>query len=700
MTLRSAISFSCAQSLLNSSGRTATFLAALLIAACGGGGASSGGQGSGGVALTEQQRQAVLDAVSAQATQVAQQGGDFAAGMTQYLLSRPELTQVGTAADGSVSAHFTDGELLVVANNHPLGGPIAATPAGATRSDRARAAAIAMPAASNKAVISEGFGGGDPDTTALTSQLSQWLNDAGYVAVALPAVSVAELRTYVKGVDVFVHTGHGGLSEEGFFVVTAAYPPPSTRTDEDKADFQAGRLGYLIESIGTDAKGNQVKGAYWGITGAFVSTYMSFNPGSLVVINTCNGASGASLDLGFRKAFASAGSYLGWTNTTNAIGNDRIRYVFDRMLGELPGGGGRESVIAQESPPQRAFDLDSTLKDMSSQTPPLIPLVPNASAGTSATGNLVNLGPGDAILAPSIAVLGTDELNNLLYIEGIFDEKQTGTVSVDGQDCPVQSWGAVTVTCTLARTGPGSEGDVVVTVNGVKSNVVSLSAWNGTFTYSVAGEQSIEAAATMNMHWRADIHKWRRTPHTDPTRYRRPVYAIGDSNAMISASGSASEPLPDGTTLTLGISAGLSLPVLSGAGSVSAAPPWFSAGVLLDGDTGQGWIDFSIVTNKNVISTSGNACTGPFEFGMEDILLFQRTTWPQLGPDGTVIGTQPWLGIPVSVDTADYAVLAPPQPYSDSSSLGCPYAISSGYTWTLNWPQITPSHSPDPNAAQ
>jgi len=30
---------------------------------------------------------------------------------------------------------------------------------------------------------------------------------------------------------------------------------------------------------------------------------------------------------------------------------------------------------------------------------------------------------------------------------------------------------------------------------------------NGTFNYAVAGEQSIVATATMNVHWRADIHK-------------------------------------------------------------------------------------------------------------------------------------------------------------------------------------------------
>ena len=671
-----------------------SLVATVVLVACGGGdgdGAGSAETGAASGTLTLQQRQAVLSAVADRATQIAGQGGDFASGVAAYLQSRPELTSVALTPDGGVTAQFADGELVFVANNRQL---IKAAASG-QRVARARAlsAAITLPGSTKKAVITEGFGGGcDSDTEKLTIDLDNWLSDAGYSVAAAGSVNADFMRTNIKQVDVFVHTGHGEINDAGLVSLTLAFPPPAARSATDDADFGAQRLVDVIGATclnddGTPLTGQNTRyGAYWGMTPAFVSKYMTFNPGSLVVINTCIGAHPLAVVQGFPAAFANAASYLAWTGNTDDSGNNQIRYAIDRMLGEVPGGGGRS--VTQESPPQRAFDVNAVLQDMTTQG-----LIPLASSGRMT--NLVNLGPGNSILAPSIRHVQVDELNGLLDVDGLLDPNQPGTVSVGGQDCPIVAWASNHATCTLLKTGAGSEGDVVVTVHGIKSNAVALSSWTGAFTYSVVGEQSITATATMNVHWRSDLHKWRNAPHTDPVRYAFPTGAAGDSNASVTASGSATEPNPNGPSSTLHVSAGLTVPLLTL--SNAASPPYFTAGALLDPDALTASLLFSIVTpSDSPIATTGNVCDGGYPLPLQFLQMVKQTTWQQIGPDGTPIGSQPYVGLPTTLD-ASYAIAAGRLTGTDSS---CPFAISPDYSWAFSWPKIAVSSPPDPTSAQ
>jgi hypothetical protein len=673
----------------------ARLVAAMVVAACGGGGGGSAGNsgvGSGTNTITLQQRQAVLSAVADQATQIAQQGGDFASAIVAYLQSRPELTSVALTPDGGAAAQFVDGELLFVVNNRQL----VKTAAAARPAARAHplSATVLMPGATRKAVLTEGFGGGcDSDSEQLTIELDNWLSTAGYSVAVAGSVNAAFMRTNIQQLDVFVHTGHGEINNAGLVSLSLAFPPPTTRSADDDGDFSNQRLVDVVGATclnddGTAYAGPGTRfGAYWGMTPAFISTYMSFNPGSLVVINTCIGAHPLAVVQGFPAAFVNHASYLAWTGNTDDSGNNQIRYAFDRMLGEVPGGGGRS--VAQEAPPQRAFDVNAVLQDMTAQG--LIPLP--SSGGVT---NLVNLGPGDSILAPSIRHVATDEFSGLLEIDGLLDVNQQGTVSVNGQDCPVQMWASNHATCTLAQSGPGSDGAVVVTVNGVKSNAVALSSWTGAFTYTVVGEQSIAANATMNVHWRSDLHTWRNAPHTPPVRYATPTGAVGDSNANVSASGNAIEQQSGGMPITLGVSAGLDVPLLALANAGS--PPYFGASALLDADALLGWLTFSIVTPNGTISTTGNTCTGGSAFPLDFLQNFVATSWQQIGPDGTPVATVAYAGLPVLLDSS-YAIAADGGQFHGPDS-GCPFAITTGYSWSFSWPQIAVSNPPDPSAAQ
>ena len=654
--------------------------------------------------------EAVLTDIQTQWAAIVQQGGSFSTPMAQYLKSRPELTSVSVESDGSVAAQFADGRLLIVAHNRAL----ARNPASSIHATNApgrasiepaaerAAAVIAMPS-KKKAIITQGFGLGYDNTEALTDELAQWLTTAGYEATAFQAVEPATLRTAIQNVDIFVHTGHGGLGhdkinpQDTIFAVSTAivsskYSPAfPAETVDDSADFASQRLVYMIDDVSTDAAtGQPIPGTFWAITGAFVEHYMSFNPGSLIVINTCNSASHALkvLTQAFPGSFKTAGTYLGWDGTASDLGNDRIRYVFDRLLGELPGGGGRAS-IAQESPAQRAFNLAAVLGDMTAQG-----LIPLGAPGT-ANGNLVSLGPNDAILAPSIAFLSSTDYTGQLGVAGIFDpaQKANASITVGGKDCPIQDWSAQYATCTLPQYGAGSEGDVVVTVNDIHSNSVSLTSWRGTFTYKITGESNLQSTLLLDLHWRADIHTWRAGPHAKPEHYDFLQDLAQDSTANWSASGSQTVPgMPPGTVT---ISGGGSLPW--GSPSSAGSGEFYTGYEIIDPETQTQWMYLGALARKQ-IAVSGNTCTGPDDFitmifgSSPQSVLFYMTPPPY--------GTQQIsaIALPLPMD-AKFALLAGEQ--SGQLGSGCPYGLlGSPTTWKLSWPQIAPTSPPDPTQAQ
>jgi hypothetical protein len=669
---------------------------------------------------------AVLSEVQGQWLQIVQQGGDFTSAMAQYLQSLPALSNVTEEPDGSVSAQFSDGQLLIVAHNRALtidatsssdlqakGARAPSTPAAeprardaaAARDDAAAAsAAIRMP--NKTAVIAQGFGSLDDSTVALTSDITQWLNTAGYSAVALPSATTPQmLRTAVQGVDLFLYTGHGGLgsTQQGptagnvyalsTSVVTSNYmsglPPVPAQTADDAADFANGRLVYMIDDVGSDpTTGVSLPGTFWAITGAFVEKYMSFNSGSLVVINACSSATGVAISQGFPASFQTAGTYVGWTGTTSDLGNDRIRYLFDRLLGEVPGVSRTD--VTPESPVQRAFNLSAVLQYMTAQG--LIPLNQTGTSPTTADGNLVSLGPNDAILAPSIAFISTNEIADQLDIAGIFDpsQQQNASITIGGENCPITTWDATYAICTLP--GPTSEGAVIVSVNGIQSNAVELTSWRGAFTYQVTGQGSQQATAILNLHWRADAHNWRLAPGTTPQHYDFAADFAQDSTASWTASGSQTViPPPPGPSQTV---------TLAGGGNIPWAPAstgllYFAGYVIIDPASGTQW---TTIVGEAPLVVSGNGCTaGPYNLLISTPEALQSVSWyaspPPLG-NTQVVGQ----AVPLALD-ATYDLL--PSALSNTYEAGCPFALLAGnQPWKLSWLMISPTNPPDPNAAQ
>jgi hypothetical protein len=564
--------------------------------------------------------------------------------------------------------------------------------------------------AKNNAYITQEFGAGYDVAEALTTDVNQWLNTAGYNSIDIQGADTDYLRKNIKNASAFMMTSHGGTGKSGVYAVwtTTGY---TGATADDEADVASGRMRYMTAPVDTipynppactEAEGCPIGDTHYAITAQFVSAYMSFGTGSFVLINACNSAASdakASSDgTAFAEAFGAKGAtnYVGWQGTANDAGANPVRYVFDRLLGEIPGNNTRN--ISQESPPQRAFDIGPVLSDMTAQG--LIPLHDTDKSGKlQADGNLVALGAGNAILAPSIAFLVADEYDDLLDVIGIFDPNTpipAAQVSVAGKDCPVKTLTANTIACSLPRSGAGSEGDVIVTLDGIQSNAVALTSWRGSFSYQITGEASIQATAALNLHWRADIHNWRTAPHTTPQHYDFLVDTAQDSSASWSASGT--ETCCGSPPATLNVSGGGNLPWAGSSPAVAAQ--FFSMFIVIDPALRTLWGYPTALAQKQLI-LGGNACPSPNDFAliMADALNNQAVTFYTTPPPyGTAQISAPAFPMLLAQDTT-YTLSA--GKLSGNYASGCPYGIrGDNQPWMLTWPDIQPTNVPDPTAAQ
>ena len=126
--------------------------------------------------------------------------------------------------------------------------------------------------------------------------------------------------------------------------------------------------------------------------------------------------------------------------------------------------------VPMEDPIQRPFDVAAIFQDLKS-----------FKLGVSSHGGIITYHttvPSKAILTPSIEYIDIWDYDSEMHIKGLFGEDpgKDGIVTVDGIAVPVE-WSHELLICHLPDTGPGSSGDVVVSVRGNKSNVVPLSEW-------------------------------------------------------------------------------------------------------------------------------------------------------------------------------------------------------------------------------
>jgi hypothetical protein len=407
----------------------------------------------------------------------------------------------------------------------------------------------AMPV-SNKVYLLNALGTSFSSSRYSQNNIKKLFNDKGY-DVSLLDGTVDNLKN-VKGVGVFYFATHGGFfklnSKDSVFGAWTLDSLTKSNKDKYRQDLKDRSLVYIsaYHNVGRDGKDQGE--THLAITGKFVDKYMTFSPNALMYVDACLSFKQESFQKAFLKKSDYTGTYLGWTDLVGDQDSyNNAAFFFDRMLA----ANSPYQNYQPESPDQRAFDLPSIMADMAAKG--LRKSVPySATPNRIAKLEYRATEYKDIVLRPSISYLQMDELNELLYIYGLFgDDLGEGNreVTVDGVPVEVYAWQPVMILCKIKSSGKGSAGDVVVKTWETKSHPRQLSEWRGTIKYKRPSEGSIMEEATINIHLRGDVGKYREAPGKTPVPVPQSTFTkipAKDSKGTYAMGGSAAHNFTTG----------------------------------------------------------------------------------------------------------------------------------------------------------
>lgn len=403
---------------------------------------------------------------------------------------------------------------------------------------------------------------------AAIAQVRSWLSAAGY-DVNSSAPTIPNLMSVSDAAVFFINThgtpavpvtevkrnDSGSLtpvqdSERRIGSLWTATPVNRANLTTYKQMLLDEELVVLSAEHNTAADGSCTTPYYFGITPKFIQKYMSFDTDSLVYVQACFSDRD---DLANAAFAAGAGVYAGWGALTT--GTISYKYYFDRALSGSESGNN----IEKETPPQRAFDWQLIYTDLSKKGYHQV-LQPISFPWGKVRNDWVNGGQATLVfreapsgkhgyLLPTIQRLQVSEEQEKLFIHGGFGSRQ-GKVTIGGSSVSIDNWSEKTISVSLPRSGAGSYGDVVVEVEGRKSNIVPLTEWRGKLTYTEETLGTLKREMEWDLHLRGDVHTYRNEPGGDPTVMTQDLYMSRDSKAKLTASGSHSETDADGNVIT------------------------------------------------------------------------------------------------------------------------------------------------------
>jgi hypothetical protein len=411
---------------------------------------------------------------------------------------------------------------------------------------------------------------GDCFDLSVTPQIRQYLEDAGYdVDLATGLETIEDYRGITGASVVYVHS-HGGFvrtsvgirqTESGSwaldygpdqtdpakkFAIWTETPFTAANLKAYEAEIKSGDLVAAAAITDRKADGGCTKPTKFMVTSSFVEKHWTLEKDSVVFLNTCFSGNSEITEVLFGKG---AGLVLGWDHLSSSTVTPR--FIMDRMLGA--------NTYQPKTPDQRAFNwvevkreaeelgILTTEFDESENTFQEIfsPVLVNS--------NLLFIANPDqdpGTLRPSIEELAVWEERDRLFIDGWFGSEQ-GKVTVNGTPVTVHDWDPDRVQVTIPRSGPGSYGDVIVEVDGRKSNAVPLTEWRGTLEWWFAPDTAFEQRMSWDVHMRADIHSLRTVLDDAPTGESRDITFSNDSTGELTAKGIETTQVSQGNTKTL-----------------------------------------------------------------------------------------------------------------------------------------------------
>lgn len=495
-------------------------VAAVALAACGGGGGGTAGgptepdPPNQGAFTTEQRNRATARIAEKYDQLVASNAPDRWQALRNYALSLPEFSEAGYA-DDTLWARFTDGRYFVYVDNwkqvdQAALARSAAPVAGADSPDRFRAGAAAAPRElprSASAMLLELAGpefteviDGTRYASADTIQRAKRaLTDQGWNVSGNHQLSVQALRSNVEHGILYL-TSHGGAfgpdDAKDFALITTT---PST--DENEARFAADVEDNSLVYTRSRFKfwiGASDNAPHYAITSKFVRKHLRFSPNSLVVLMLCNGGSDGAANFRAALTAKNAGTIVAWNGYANVLGYEVVDLLFDRMTAA--------NTFDVATPPNRAFHFDDVWSYLEKKGKLINP--PSEVGGQPAF--IKRFGAGFDLTNPVIAQMQL-QVGDKLYLHGEFGT-EPGTVTVGGATLP-STWLA-NGKIVLVQLTPESNGDVVLTARGRKSNVRTLVSWKGKVTYEFQDLPSSDASAAgvlsnkveVDLHLRSDGH--------------------------------------------------------------------------------------------------------------------------------------------------------------------------------------------------
>ena len=633
-----------------------------------------------------------IDAVGEKMQELAAQGrsgGDLVSAVAAFMAAQPDYAAAGASQkDGTAWGLLRDGVMHAVIANR-ASAPVDATsmPNPPTRKASGDPELPGVTKAHVMHAFSEYF---EPQKA--VTRIRGYLKSRGW-HVWEGADGDASVRSLarVKGAGFFYFNGHGGPVENKlpdptgldawiYVAVTSDFADgrPDAAIDALLKKGPALMIvsawnGYTLESDGSSLP---LTGKFYGFTRHFVSNFMHFEDDSVVFINACGSA-----DTQFTKAFHDAGAavYLGWVDAVTPEGAafTSAPYMVDRLVGA-------NAYPLMESPPQRPFPLDMVLADMQRKG-----LKQDSKSG-SALGVYRKEGSiARPIFAPSIQYVTVDEWTRELTLTGYFGSR-IGKVTVDGVELAVaqDDWTAGRIVAKdLPVAGTGATGDVVVTVDGVRSNARQLSQWTIPLNYewtNVGDQKGLRFAGSGQVRFRADVGGYRLEPAEKPRYKLRGGVANPESKIEVVASGVHVED--SGCTLTASGSDVYYSPARTGAG----LGPMLESFIRIDTEQLRGSLGlaFASITDPGTKVTTG----GYFKVDGKPCKKETMGVFPMFGllDDVTLF----------PIDQSDYPEFLPWPSIEFTFAKGFPigavvrHGSKEEGNITVSWPAVTPDAPP------
>lgn len=556
------------------------------------------GGGKPGTPVSIEQRNATLASIDDVLADMSAEDLPAAqAAIVAVLQSDPAIARVGTNADGSVWARYTDGRPLVIALNRAIPEEVL-TQLLAEPSQRmkdqppppprppAKLGALAQDSGvvsaprGKRAFLFNTYGPSLEMDTHL-ERLDAWLTEAGYEVANRGQMrgTVENLRSVGNAAVVYLN-GHGatgfiqppdsGAPEvEVYAIGTLTLRAEDGSTDDAYGpEIDQGAVGYIktptvVLLPQTGQRFGRASFNHYFVTANFINLWWRFVDGAQVYLDTCSGFDEAVMGACFAQG---AGVFMGWDGTVRTSDSiETAQYYFSRALGAVEGYGG--AVVTMEDPPQRPFDtytllgihMPQTRRTTPHQNPLLLPTVLtesfsflslfNDQSGQNAELRITQAdSTSSPLLRPGISHLNiTDDPENLLTHEtgtlgigGSFGDDTSGlVVTVGGEAAEILEAGSGSLLCHIS---PTAHGDVEVSVADHTSNRRKLTLWTGTARVRQFGPQIITHDVTLDVHLRGDVQNFRLNPGELPNEWS------GFSSTCIPSMSSINTHEVDGTT--------------------------------------------------------------------------------------------------------------------------------------------------------